>query len=263
MDLDTQTSDDEHLEAIPWSQLMVEAKTDRPLLIYVAAAALLALAVGVAVARGLGRSSVVAAAPAPVTPAVVEEVVLPELITEADLRTQLEPTGAGELAVIPRAEWFVVDYFTVDGAGDRQANLEEALGWSPPPAVNDQTTYVEWARAWEAIDLSDGRYRVLVAYRAISNLDGGFTRGPVRGVAVSVQLGADGGSRVIDLPEPVPIPSGPEPRPRTIRCPPALPSRLLIWRDRGVSKYPFSEVASSRTPGESWSKAGVSLVAGH
>ena len=208
MDPDTQTSDDEHLESIPWSQLMAEAKTDRPLLVYVAAAALLALAVGVVVARGLGRST---AAPAPValSPVTSQETVVAEPITEADLRAPLFPTEVGVLAVIPRAEWFVADYFTADGAGDRLAVLEDALGWSPPPAEISSTTYVEWARAWDSMELSDGRYRVLVAYRAISNLNGAFTRGPVRGVAVSVQLGADGGTRVIDLPEPVPLP--PEP----------------------------------------------------
>ena len=188
---------------------MAEAKTDRPLLVYVAAAAVLALTVGVAVARGLGRSTT-ATAPIALTPVTSQEAVFAEPpITEADLRAPLLPTEAGVLAVIPRAEWFVADYFTADGAGDRLAVLEDALGWSPPAAEISSTTYVEWARAWDSMELSDGRYRVLVAYRAISNLNGTFTRGPVRGVAVSVQLGADGGTRVIDLPEPVPLP--PEP----------------------------------------------------
>ena len=189
---------------------MVESKADRPLLIYVAAAALVALAVGVAVARGLGRSEAVATVPSPVAPAVVEDVVLPEPVTEADLRADLLPTSAGEMAVIFQAERFVADYFTVDNAGDRQAILEDVLGWSPPVVPTGRTTYVEWARAWEAIDLGGGEYRVLVAYREISDLEEGFSRGPVRGVAVSVQLGIDGGSRVLDLPEPVAIPPGPE-----------------------------------------------------
>ena len=135
---------------------MVDAKADRPLLIYVAAAAVLALAVGVAVARGLGRSTVVEAAPAQL-PVVTEQDVVPEPITEADLRAPLAATEAGSLAAIPRAEWFVADYFTSDGAGDRDAILEEALGWDPPTVGDSETTYVEWARAWESIELSDGR----------------------------------------------------------------------------------------------------------
>jgi len=209
VDLDTQTSDDEHLEAIPWSQLMVEAKSDRPLLIYVAAAALLALAVGVAVARGLGRSTVAEPAPVVSTPVAKEEPATPDPISEADLRAPLAPTGVGAGAVIARAEWFVADYFTLDGAGDRLSALQEALGWRPPAMPGGPTTYVEWARAWDSVELGDGRYRVLVAYRAISSLDGVFTRGPARAVAVIIQLGVDGGTRVVDLPEPVQIPPGP------------------------------------------------------
>ena len=185
---------------------MVEAKSDRPLLIYVAAAALLALAVGIAVARGLGRSTVAEPAPVVSTPVAKEEPAGPDPISEADLRAPLAPTGVGAGAVIARAEWFVADYFTLDGAGDRLATLQEALGWRPPAMPSGPTTYVEWARAWDSVELGDGRYRVLVAYRAISSLDGVFTRGPVRAVAVVVQLGVDGGTRVADLPEPVQIP---------------------------------------------------------
>lgn len=211
MDPDTQTSDDEHLESIPWSQLVVEAKGDRPMLIYVAAAAVLALAVGVVVARGMGGSPVVDVAPAPAITSTLEEPVVPEPISEADLRAPLLPTGAGERAVISRAEWFVADYFTADGAGDRQRLLEDALGWAPPELAGTPITYVEWSRAWDSLDLGDGHYRVMVAYRAISSADGAFTRGPVRGVAIPVQLASDGGARVVDLPSPVPLPSGPEP----------------------------------------------------
>ena len=190
---------------------MVDAKGDRPLFVYVAAAAVLALVVGVVVARGMGGPPAAEVATvSPVAP-VVEEVVAPEPISEADLLASLESTEAGALAVVPRAEWFVADYFTADGAGDRQGGLEEALGWAPPALAESPTTYVEWARAWDSIDQGDGLFRVSVAYRAISSEDGAFVRDPVRGVAVSVQLGADGGTRVVDLPSPVPIPSGPEP----------------------------------------------------
>ncbi len=101
----------------------------------------------------------------------------------------------------------MADYFTSDGAGDRQAAIEDALGWSPPVPSLASATYVEQARAWDALDDGDGRFRVFVAYRAITKLDGVFERGPVRGVAVPVQLGADDTARVVDLPEPVPIPS--------------------------------------------------------
>lgn len=208
MDLDSQTPEDEHLESIPWSQLMVEAKGDRPMLVYVAAAALVALVVGVVLARGFGQSPRVEANPAPSMPEVVEEPVLSPPISEADLRAPLKTTDTGRLAAIAQAEWFVTDYFTSDGAGDRDLAIEGALGWKPPAADNDVLTYVERAQAWDAGEDADGRYRVLVAYRAISKLDGVFQRGPVRGVAVPIQIGADGIAKVVDLPEPVSIPKG-------------------------------------------------------
>jgi hypothetical protein len=108
-----------------------------------------------------------------------------------------------------RAEWFVTDYFTLDGAGGRQAELAGALGRPLNTVASDATTYVEWAKAWEVVAEGDGRYRVSVAYRSITAAGAVFERGLVHGVAVRVQVGAEGGTRVVDLPEPVELPPPP------------------------------------------------------
>jgi len=51
-----------------------------------------------------------------------------------------------------------------------------------------------------------------VVFRALgAPPDRGFYRLPVRAVEVLVQVNADGGSVVVDLPTPVALPAGPEP----------------------------------------------------
>ena len=53
------------------------------------------------------------------------------------------------------------------------------------------------------------RYRVSVAFRSIAATDTGFTRDLAKGVVVRVQVTSDGGTRVVDLPEPVELPVAP------------------------------------------------------
>ncbi len=213
--------DEEHFESIPWSSLIPQTQ-DRPWLVYVAAGAVVALVVGIVAARGLGTAApstdpVATVATAPLAPA--DSPATSQPISEADLRAEIQPGESGSVTAAMRAEWFVTDYFTRDGAGGRDAELAGALGRPPPGTAPDVTTYVEWARAWETVNEGDGRYRVSVAFRAITDMEAGFSRGLVHGVAVRVQVGAHGGTRVVDLPEPVELPpsptlaSGPEPEP--------------------------------------------------
>jgi hypothetical protein len=207
--------DEEHFDSIPWSALIPQTH-DRPWLVYVAAGAVVALVVGVLAARSL-RPASPAAGPAAETSTTVQPsaaLVTPTTvlsISEADLRAEIEPAEGGRTAAAARAEWFVTDYYTRDGAGGREAELAGALGRPAPPAVGEATTYVEWARAWETASEGDGRFRVLVAFRSITNTDTGFMRGLVRGVAVRVQVDATGGTRVMEVPEPVELPAAPAP----------------------------------------------------
>ncbi|NNC93687.1 MAG: hypothetical protein HKN80_14480 [Acidimicrobiia bacterium] len=202
---------EEHFDSIPWSSLIPQ-RQDRPWLVYVAAAAVVALVVGVLAARNLQSASQPLDPVEVATEDLVESVASPptsRLITEADLQADIQHGEAGAVAAAMRAEWFVTDYFTRDGAGGRQAELAGALGRPAPATEAEITTYVEWARAWDAAAESDGRYRVAVAFRSITATDAGFVRDIAKGVAVRVQVAADGGSRVVDLPEPIEMPSSP------------------------------------------------------
>jgi len=202
--------DEEHFESIPWSSLV--AQTDaRPWLVYVAAGAVVALVVGLLVARSFPPTAtappVVASEPSVgQTPSATSPTTL---LSEADLRAELAPGESGQSAALARAEWFVTDYFTNDGAGGRSAEVAGALGRPVGSTGPEVTTYVEWARAWEVEHEGDGRYRVAVAFRSITETDPGFVRGLVHGVAVRVQVGPGGGTRVVDLPEPITLPPAP------------------------------------------------------
>ena len=217
---------EEHFDSIPWSSLIPQTQ-NRPWLVYVAAGAVVALVVGVLAARSLQSASQVLDPVATAMEELTEEVAAPPTsrpITEADLRAEIQPEKPGADAAAMRAEWFVTDYFTRDGAGGRQAELAGALGRPVPAMDSELTTYVEWARAWDTVPGADGRYLVAVAFRSITSTDAGFVRDLAKGVAIRVQVAPDGGTRVVDLPEPIALPPapvlaalpGPEPVPEPI-----------------------------------------------
>jgi hypothetical protein len=203
--------DEEHFDSIPWSSLIPQTR-DHPWLIYVAAGAIVAVVVGMLAARSMGNADPVATVVTEITsPPMTAPAPPPSsgLISEADLRADLplEPVGAEAAAM--RAEWFVTDYFTRDGAGGREAELAGALGRPVPDTNAGATSYVEWARAWETVPEGDSRYRVSVAFRSITETESGFARGLVHAAAVRVQVGPNGGTRVVDLPEPIDMPASP------------------------------------------------------
>lgn len=202
---------EEHFDSIPWSSLIPQNR-DRPWLVYVAAGAVVALVVGVLAARSLQSASLALDPVAVATEEAVENAASPPTsppITEADLQAEIQPGVAGTAAAAMRAEWFVIDYFTRDGAGGRQAELAGALGRPVPEMDSEITTYVEWAKAWDTVPEADGRYVVTVAFRSITSTGAGFVRDLAKGVAVRVQVAADGGTRIVDLPEPIDLPVSP------------------------------------------------------
>jgi hypothetical protein len=127
-----------------------------------------------------------------------------------------------------RAEWFVADYFTVDGDPGAAAVLRAALGNAELALPHDTphaTSYVEWARAFRVESDRPGSYRVAVAFRAMgSGTDGGFTRGPVTAVTVDLDVDPDGVVTLRDLPAPAALPATGEagPRPVAATAPPEV-----------------------------------------
>jgi len=214
----------EELEHVPWADLMADAEPeDRTRrMLYLVAGALGSMVLGILVARSWWAPSSVATPVTPATTAIAAGETplattpsLP-LYSEADLMA--DPPDPLARAAIVRAEWFVTDYFTSDFEPNGSADVRAALPAGPMPAFpqddGDGISYVEWARAFEVEEAGDGAYRVSVAFRMLgAPPDRGFSRQPVRAVAVLIGVTADGGTTVLDLPAPTRMPAGPEPTP--------------------------------------------------
>lgn len=215
----------EEFEHIPWSNLLSEHRRERGRSLYLAAGIVIALAVGALGARllfggdaGGGEPSQPPPEPVQVAPtipsslppdtiATAEEESLP---SEADLMAFLP--APEELLAVARAEWFVSDYFTIDGAESGATDVTSAfVGGADVPTLPhsvDQaaTSYVEWARAFRVNQLGGGSYAVGVLFRTLyTDGEGEFRRSGVR--AVEVEIAIDGRhSGVGDLPMPIPPP---------------------------------------------------------
>jgi hypothetical protein len=170
-------------------------------------------------------SSTVVTAPAPEpaasaepTTTAVAETEPPVMYSEADLRTV--PEDAFVRTAMARAEWFVTDYFTADSGENSVSDILGALpaGTELPPMPQDGgfgVTYVEWARAFRVEPRGDGVYTVAVLYRSLASPEGdAYYRVRMRAVEVTVAVGPDGGTTVLDLPSPLSIPQGPPVSPR-------------------------------------------------
>ncbi|RPI23796.1 MAG: hypothetical protein EHM57_03480 [Actinobacteria bacterium] len=211
---------DEEFEHIPWSTLAVREDDRRTRLLYLAAAVAAALVLGIVAARWLAgprhgadpaaaeEATVTTAAPMDTLPQPVATTT--SLLSEADLLAA--PPGGGEQMAVMRAEWFITDYFTVDGSPRAVEDLRGAfVDGAVIPALPQEdpasgTTYVEWARAFAVAPFSPGLFTVSVAFRGIYLADGGvFRRGPVRAADVLVAVG-DGRSGIAELPSPIPVP---------------------------------------------------------
>lgn len=227
----------EELEHIPWSALAVKTPDSKTRLVYVALGVLATIGLGLLAARWLlpgdGQSTItlppVASVDDPVAPqgVAVADFGVPEqaavavgavpiessvataagLYSEADLMA-IAVDEESRLAAM-RAEWFVQDYFTVDGDQQIAEELANLVGdVALPHSEPNGSSYVEWARAFAAVSLAPGRYVVDVAYRALSSAtDGTFIRMPVRAVAITVEIDIDGSMRIVELPAPTEIPA--------------------------------------------------------
>ena len=238
-------ADHEEFEHIPWASLVAETRDPRIRWLGVGVGLVAAVALGLVVVRVIGgggegtvvvpgenaAGAVVAAGPpaAEAAPDLVSTTtgpVTPRLYSEAELLTTgaatIGPVVADEadlMALVPqfeasavaaRAEWFVTDFFTVDGD---PAGLDSVWGSLPAGAVAPDhgsgagVSYVEWARAVSVEHTEPDGFEVTVVFRTLAGGDRtSLRRQPVRAVIVGVAVDRGGAVGVVDLPEPAVLP---------------------------------------------------------
>ena len=200
-------------EEIPWSTLLTEHRQGRAKTLYMAAAVIVAVIVGFVgirwmTAPGHGEQPALAA---PVETTTTEAAVAETesstttmaVLSEADLMAVVP--AVAELAAVARAEWFVTDYFTVDGPIPGElisAFVNDAVIPNLPDGDGHGISYVEWARAFDVRPMMSG-YAVSIVFRSLTEeSDGAFVRGPVRAVDVLIAVD-DGETAVAELPIPI------------------------------------------------------------
>ena len=210
---------DERLESIPWAHLTKPTAPDRRPWLVLAAVAVVVAAVTASAARTLSPappltapSDIATAAPpdsivpfntAPGSPPVSTAVEAP--ISEADLRA-VDPSAIAD-TVAAYGEWFMAEWFTVDGSAP---NVGEFFEDDAPNAVLDSSarSFAESATALSVTALDHGHFEVVVLMRTLSSFgDGPFVRQPARAFAVPIVM-TDAGPAILDMPAPVPVPVG-------------------------------------------------------
>jgi len=223
-DLETET-----YETIPWSHL---APARTPLLTRIAMVVVGLAGAGalsfvlIAVLRDDAPSVIVTIPPG----ATNAEVVVPSTAASSEtVATAGQPDGgkarlyseADLMAVIPeeeqriaatRAEWFVRDFFTVDGdtvtATEVRAALPGGLDVVLPHDTGGGISYVEWVGVLAVRADGPTRYAVDVAFRTLAGSGAGpLERQAVRAVRVLVGINDGTIASVLDLPEPIPVPA--------------------------------------------------------
>lgn len=198
---------EEH-EEIPWSMLVDHDRRSRSRTLYIGAAVIVALVVVITGIRWVdGHRHGPAEAVAPVTSTTMVLPTTTTVVSEADLMAVDSATD--RLAAVARAEWFVTDYFTIDGSPAPEfldAFTDDAVLPDLPQVIGDSAvSFVEWARAtaWRS---HPGGYVVTVLYRTLyENAEERFERSLVRGVDVIVIVDGER-TAVADLPQPVQAP---------------------------------------------------------
>jgi len=213
--------DNEEFEQIPWSSLMTDKAQGVDPKVYIAVGVVGLVIAAIFGARIFGGGSAqpvppvdVPAAPAPV--AVVTTTVSGLVVSEADLMAgpNTNLTDMGVLQPVAFAEWFVTDYFTVDGSSENERSLRALLAPTASTLILPHSsdvpvpaTYVEWARSVAVRDIGDATVEVEVVYRTITETDEGFVRDPVSAVMVAVSSDrSDAGITGLPVPIDVPMP---------------------------------------------------------
>jgi hypothetical protein len=222
----------EEQEEIPWSMLVDYERKTRSRFWYVLAAMLVAAVVGFTAMRwveGRRHGELPVATTATVT-TVAAVTTSTALATEADLLAA-DPAG-DTLAATATAEWFVTDYFTVDGAPSPELSslfATDAVLPDLPGAVEGggPVSFVEWARA-TATRSHPGGVVVTVLFRTLyESADGRIERSAVRAVDVVVLVDGDE-TAVGELPMPAAVPA----------------HRVVGWAVTGGTPSPEAETAA-------------------
>jgi hypothetical protein len=204
--------DREEREQIPWSSLIPD---DRPTglgrryLLIGLAAALVAGWLGVRLLHVGGQPSVpppTAAAATDTSATTTSEATTSPgmLVAEDDLR-DAGPVRSNVVEAV--AEWFVMDFFTVDGSAETVRSVRGALAGEvsdvelPHDRPGDET-FVEWSRTVQLGGGGSEPWEAIVIYRSIRNGGDGFVRDPVRAVAVGLEASSEG-LVVTGVPRPV------------------------------------------------------------
>jgi hypothetical protein len=184
--------------------------------VYLAAGAIAAAALGALVVRSVGPAPDLPAAAAPALVTAPTATTLPPLPREEEVLTHADllavTPGRGEMSAAARAEWFVTDYFSTGGAPGTHQLVLDALPEGvvvPADTTSDLSSYVEWVATARIEAIGDQRFRSTVLFRVLTSRVESYLRLPVQAVDVVVEVDGSGASRVVDLPMPVEIPSGP------------------------------------------------------
>lgn len=222
-------------ERIPWETLEKKG-VDRQWL-YIGLAAAIALG---ALAYSFMRNQPVDTSPPPeaasastatvvTTPpgTVPSTVASPVVVAEADLYA-VDPERLVDAAVA-HAEWFAVEYFSVDGSELSRNTIAALLpsGIPAPEAPADTQVFVDWAGAQRISEIAPFTYHVDVVVRSlVSRGEDGFVRQPPRMIRVELTVGEDGTPYVSGAPIRLETPVT-SPAPATLQpVPPEMEAQL-------------------------------------
>lgn len=224
-------STEDHLsEHLPWEHLTIPPATDRRFLIYGVAAGLVIAVLGFVVVRQLQRPSPGELTPvAPVTasreaapieevPPVPQDTVssptvtlalaepeAPQELSEADLMAA--GSGSTQREMAAHAEWFVLEFFTLDPSDPWRDRVQTASGLmlpadlAPDSSGGTAVSYVEWTQTLSVEQIGEATFRVTVLTRRLVAPDGAdFRRLPAERVTVTLRMEPGGRIRAASLP---------------------------------------------------------------
>lgn len=196
-----ETERDEVYERIPWETLD-RGSGDRQWLVIAVAGAVVVGALAFSFMRGQPVSAptvspvaepTVPIAPPPTAESPATTVGSPLVVAEADLFAVDTDQLSGLAAA--HAEWFAIEYLSVDGSEQSRQTLASLLpaGVPLPEVPEGVQVFVDWARARAVTETAPMSYEVEVVVRSLlAQGEGGFTRQPVTRMEVPVVIGEDG-----------------------------------------------------------------------
>lgn len=148
--------------------------------------------------------------PPPTAPAATTDTAAtsPMVVAEEDLYA-LETDHLADVAA-SHAEWFAVEYISVDGSEQSRQTLASLLpaGVPLPEAPADTQVFVDWAGASSVTEIDPVTFLVDVMVRSlVSRGDEAFTRQPVSALQVEVVISDDGLPRIALPPRLSPAPA--------------------------------------------------------